>query len=182
MEFEQEQDVDFKSFIKAAYGNYNVNYPKFFKMDDLCKLALITSEVLLKGEDLSNRYKGEDIGIVIANSNSSLDTDIKHYDTIKDRSDYFPSPSVFVYTLPNIMIGEISIKNNIKGENAFFIFENFEPEFISSYVNNLLDTRSEEHTSELQSHSFISYAVFCLKKKNKITHYLNVYNHNPYTS
>src|ERR1051326_1416302 len=25
------------------------------------------------------------------------------------------------------------------------------------------DTRSEEHTSELQSHSFISYAVFCLK-------------------
>ena len=26
-------------------------------------------------------------------------------------------------------------------------------------------TRSEEHTSELQSHSFISYAVFCLKKK-----------------
>src|ERR1051326_5680088 len=28
--------------------------------------------------------------------------------------------------------------------------------------------RSEEHTSELQSHSFISYAVFCLKKKNSI--------------
>ena len=25
--------------------------------------------------------------------------------------------------------------------------------------------RSEEHTSELQSHSEISYAVFCLKKK-----------------
>ena len=29
------------------------------------------------------------------------------------------------------------------------------------------DLRSEEHTSELQSHSFISYAVFCLKKKTK---------------
>ena len=28
-------------------------------------------------------------------------------------------------------------------------------------------TRSEEHTSELQSHSFISYAVFCLKKKKQ---------------
>ena len=33
--------------------------------------------------------------------------------------------------------------------------------------NNAL--RSEEHTSELQSHSFISYAVFCLKKKNRHT-------------
>ena len=29
----------------------------------------------------------------------------------------------------------------------------------------LVNRRSEEHTSELQSHSFISYAVFCLKKK-----------------
>ena len=28
--------------------------------------------------------------------------------------------------------------------------------------------RSEEHTSELQSHSFISYAVFCLKKKTHL--------------
>src|SRR6056300_1849498 len=30
--------------------------------------------------------------------------------------------------------------------------------------------RSEEHTSELQSHSEISYAVFCLKKKKKKKH------------
>src|ERR1051326_6311624 len=40
-----------------------------------------------------------------------------------------------------------------------------------SAANTLLPAngkrRSEEHTSELQSHSFISYAVFCLKKKNK---------------
>src|ERR1051326_9449281 len=32
-----------------------------------------------------------------------------------------------------------------------------------SWRNN----RSEDHTSELQSHSFISYAVFCLKKKKQ---------------
>jgi len=30
-----------------------------------------------------------------------------------------------------------------------------------------LTRRSEEHTSELQSHPVISYAVFCLKKKKK---------------
>src|SRR3546814_9535564 len=33
----------------------------------------------------------------------------------------------------------------------------------------LLISRSEEHTSELQSLMRISYAVFCLKKKNKKT-------------
>src|SRR6056300_1400047 len=41
----------------------------------------------------------------------------------------------------------------------------------SSHIQNsrmpssACDWRSEEHTSELQSHSEISYAVFCLKKK-----------------
>src|SRR3546814_3977092 len=33
------------------------------------------------------------------------------------------------------------------------------------------DPRSEEHTSELQSLMRISYAVFCLKKKNTYHHY-----------
>src|SRR3546814_1789967 len=37
-------------------------------------------------------------------------------------------------------------------------------------LNRMNDTiRSEEHTSELQSLMRISYAVFCLKKKNKYT-------------
>src|SRR3546814_10248801 len=36
-------------------------------------------------------------------------------------------------------------------------------------VKYLPAARSEEHTSELQSLMRISYAVFCLKKKNKIT-------------
>ena len=36
---------------------------------------------------------------------------------------------------------------------------------LQSSVSEKDDQRSEEHTSELQSHSEISYAVFCLKKK-----------------
>src|SRR3546814_4009291 len=45
--------------------------------------------------------------------------------------------------------------------------------------------RSEEHTSELQSLMRISYAVFCLKKKNHrmiIKYTLNTYRHNDHTS
>ena len=38
--------------------------------------------------------------------------------------------------------------------------------------------RSEEHTSELQSHWYISYAVFCLKKKNKKKRQQNKKNKN----
>src|SRR5213080_1254740 len=35
-------------------------------------------------------------------------------------------------------------------------------------LQRICSERSEEHTSELQSHSGISYAVFCLKKKNEV--------------
>src|SRR3546814_5716217 len=38
------------------------------------------------------------------------------------------------------------------------------------YKESVEGARSEEHTSELQSLMRISYAVFCLKKKNKKTH------------
>src|SRR3546814_1930146 len=37
---------------------------------------------------------------------------------------------------------------------------------LAALVNTPVDKRSEEHTSELQSLMRISYAVFCLKKKD----------------
>ena len=41
-----------------------------------------------------------------------------------------------------------------------------EKRYKDQLVKHLVNThRSEEHTSELQSHWYISYAVFCLKKK-----------------
>src|SRR3546814_4652496 len=47
---------------------------------------------------------------------------------------------------------------------------------------HLVDVRSEEHTSELQSLMRISYAVFCLKKKKKNTHqYTNLLYNKPQT-
>src|SRR3546814_2552612 len=44
-----------------------------------------------------------------------------------------------------------------------------------------LEQRSEEHTSELQSLMRISYAVFCLKKKNTIHTYDITYYNNSCT-
>lgn len=50
------------------------------------------------------------------------------------------SPSVFVYTLPNIVMGEVCIKNKIYGENSFFITEKFNPGLIWEYSQSLLDS------------------------------------------
>ncbi len=134
-------DVD---FLKSVYLHYQVSYPKFYKMDSLCKLAMVASELLIKTNKITERYKSEDIAIVIANSGSSLEVDTEHQKAISDKVNYFPSPAVFVYTLPNILIGEIAIRNKIKGENTFFIFDKFDAEFMSSYVNSLLNSNKEE--------------------------------------
>ncbi len=46
--------------------------------------------------------------------------------------------------MPNIVIGEICIRNNFKGENAFFVQENFDPAFMQFYVSNLMDKHKLE--------------------------------------
>lgn len=131
-------------FLKSTYKHYQLNYPKFYKMDNLCKLAFITSELLLKSNKVTEKYKSEDIAIIIANSASSLEIDTEHQSTISDKNSYFPSPAVFVYTLPNILIGEIAIRNSIKGENTFFIFDKFDADFMSSYIDSLLNSNKAQ--------------------------------------
>jgi hypothetical protein len=122
--------------LLSLYRSLGPDYPKFYKMDQLSKLGWLSSEILLRDNKILSTMQPEDIGIVLTNANSSLDTDIKYLDTVTD----IPSPAVFVYTLPNIMIGEISIRNKFKGENAFFIFDRFDADFLELYVGELLDT------------------------------------------
>jgi hypothetical protein len=106
-------------------------------MDNLCKLAFLSAEILFRSTDIFQKYPGEEVAIILENASSSLDYDRKHIESIRDRNRYFPSPSVFVYTIPNIMIAEIAIRLKIKGENAVFILEQFDPGFIDRYVSEL---------------------------------------------
>jgi len=131
---------EFGAFMKSIYKQYEIKYPKYFKMDNLCKVAFIASEITLQGNEHIKELDPVKVGVILQNSHSSIDTDSKYNDTIKDKSNYFPSPAVFVYTLPNVMIGEICIRNKFQGENTCFIAKQFEPEFVCEYVNELLDS------------------------------------------
>lgn len=104
-------------------------------MDNLCKLGWLANEVLLDKSFNRAAYRADEIGIVLSNANSSLDIDLKYLQTTSQ----IASPALFVYTLPNIVIGEISIRHVFKGENAFFISEKFDPDFIQQYVSNLFN-------------------------------------------
>lgn len=122
-------------FLLSVYRHFGINYPKFYKMDSLSKLGWLATEILLKDSSRISKYDPEAIGVILANASSSLDTDIKYYESVKE----IPSPALFVYTKPNIVIGEICIRNNIKGENAFFIADEFDAGFFEKYVINLIN-------------------------------------------
>ncbi|MBG9376666.1 hypothetical protein I5907_10495 [Panacibacter sp. DH6] len=136
--FEVSPAMQPEDFLQAAYQHLNIGYPKFYKMDNLCKLGFLATEVLLQGAGkITDPFA---TAIVLTNANASLDADIRYYDSLAN----IPSPALFVYTLPNIVIGEISIRHNLKGENAFFIFETFDASFIETYVTNLFSTTAIE--------------------------------------
>ena len=95
------------------------NYPKFYKMDILSRLAFVTTELLRKGPHTTDN--GQQTPIILFNHSSSVVADRQFLDTIKDAENFFPSPSVFVYTLPNITTGEVAIRHHLCGETSFYI-------------------------------------------------------------
>ena len=149
------------SLLTALYKQIMGNYPKYYKMDGLCRLGFVASELLLKAE----RDKGsftEDTNktraIVFFNRSSSIASDKKYLASIVEKDNYFPSPSVFVYTLPNIVTGEIAIRNGYHGETSFYILPHknellmqdiiettFMDEQTTSILTGWLDYEDSEH-------------------------------------
>lgn len=125
-------------FLTAVYHHFEIKYPKFYKMDNLSRLGWLAAEILLKDSYPPGKYEPAAVAVVLANANSSLDTDIKYFETTRT----IASPAVFVYTLPNIVMGEICIRHNFKGENAFFIAERFDANFFEQYVQLLFNNNN----------------------------------------
>lgn len=153
------------ALLTAIYRKLVGDYPKFFKMDALCKLGFIASELLLKDE--SDRFiPRENRAIVLLNCSSSLCDDRNYQNTIADRGEnYFPSPAIFVYTLPNIITGEISIRNKYLGETSFYVLEKldttvieqvvsdaFQDEMTTSVLGGWVDCEDKEH---FEAHLFL---------------------------
>jgi 3-oxoacyl-[acyl-carrier-protein] synthase-1 len=77
--------------------------------------------MLLKDEN--GRFEPrEDTAVILFNANSSWDNDRKYMRTITPE-EFYPSPSLFVYTLPSIVTGEIAIRNKFMGETSMYILE-----------------------------------------------------------
>ena len=115
------------------------NYPKFFKMDNLCKLGFIASEIILS--DFPKEEK-EECAVILFNRDGSLNTDRNYMKTICDTTNFFPSPATFVYTLANIVTGEIAIRHKIFGETSFYILDKEDAELQKKIVDSTFLTSS----------------------------------------
>ncbi len=120
------------NWTKALYSSMELSYPKFYKMDSLAKMAFLSLQLMEKEVALSEMETSE-VALIFANSSSSQATDLKFIESYTEKGN--PSPSLFVYTLPNILTGEISIFKKWYGENIFFINENFNAEFFIDQIN-----------------------------------------------
>jgi 3-oxoacyl-[acyl-carrier-protein] synthase-1 len=109
-------------------------------MDNLSKLGFLASEMIFENEE--NHFEPrEDVAVICFNRSSSLDIDMHYQATIQDNGNYFPSPSLFIYTLPNIVTGEIAIRNKFFGETSFYVTEKFDAEqFVGIVENTFLNT------------------------------------------
>lgn len=129
-ELGEQEGAGHHSLLTSLYRQMIGNYPKFYKMDGLSRLGFVASEILLNAEkgdtDVERREEEgerllEERAISFFNHSSSIASDRNYKESINDKDNYFPSPSIFVYTLPNIVTGEIAIRNHFHGETSFFI-------------------------------------------------------------
>ena len=121
-----------RDMLTELYKKYVGDYPRYYKMDILSKVAFVCSEMLLEAEGNRDGH-GEDRAVILFSHTASIASDRAFLRTITDG--YYPSPSVFVYTLPNIAAGEIAIRNGYHGETAFYIL----PQKADDIINMIIE-------------------------------------------
>lgn len=109
-------DAEGLALLTSLYKHTGGNYPKFYKMDALSRLGYVAAELLLAEAGQQDPR----CAVILFNRSSSVDSDRKYLASIADDS-YYPSPSVFIYTLPNIVTGEMAIRHGLHGETSLYI-------------------------------------------------------------
>ena len=124
------------ALLTELYRTHVGDYPKFFKMDTLSKLGFVASELLLQAEGKPRFEPCEDRAVIFFNRSASLQADTAYQATIQDPGNFFPSPAAFVYTLPNIVTGEIAIRNKYYGETSFIVLPDQDPNIMEQQLRN----------------------------------------------
>lgn len=122
--------------LSEIYRKVCNGYPKFFKMDGLCKTGFVAAEILLEGMIPEQKAEGS---VILFGRAGSLATDRNYENTIRDPENYYPSPALFVYTLANIVTGEIAIRHKMQGESSMYVLPEYDSETEKRTVQSAFD-------------------------------------------
>ena len=126
------------AMLKELYLRYMGDYPKFYKMDPLCRLGLVAAELLVQSEGEERPARRTDRAVILVGSSASIVSDKAFLETVQDPEACYPSPSIFVYTLPNIVAGEIAMRNHYHGETAYYVLPHKDWHYIHRLVAHTL--------------------------------------------
>lgn len=125
-----------KALLTEIYKNHIGDYPKYYKMDALSKVLFVASELLM--QRFGCECEGKRSSMIIFNSSSSIVSDRKHIATFERSDEFYPSPSIFIGTLPNIALGEFAIKHNCTGETSLYILESRSDALMAEVVESAM--------------------------------------------
>ncbi|MBR5208236.1 MAG: beta-ACP synthase [Paludibacteraceae bacterium] len=132
---------DFKTYIKGLFASVSEPYMKFSKMDDYCRLGTTAVQLLLDKAGGVSQYDPYEIALIVNTDTGCIESDLAHWDNIT-ADEYVSSPAIFVYTLPNVVAGEICIKNKFKGEGVTLVGNADDPKTIVERFCGGTDTKA----------------------------------------
>ena len=131
----------------------------------------LASELVLQQLDEERFVPREDRAVVLFNRSGSIEADRHYQSTISDADNFFPSPSVFVYTLPNIVTGEIAIRNKYLGETSFCVLDHQDEQKMQQVIEGAFQdgvtTSILTGWVDYADHSHFSANIKLITNKNK---------------
>ncbi|RYD97413.1 MAG: hypothetical protein EOP54_11005 [Sphingobacteriales bacterium] len=113
------------------YKALGLAYPKFFKMDRISKLGFVAAELLM--QIVGQPVDKDKVALLLTTADGCREID----EQFTASMEAIPSPALFVYTLPNIVAGEICIRNGFKGEQMVWVAEAPDEKMTNAYLQTL---------------------------------------------
>ena len=120
------------AMISDLFKKHLADGSRFYKMDLFSRLAYVGTGLLAK--DSLKDCQPEDVALFIFTENGSVLADRKHLSTFSNPEEFYPSPAIFINTLPNVVLGEIAVKNQIKGETTLVMLPARDDETIERII------------------------------------------------
>lgn len=156
--------------LDVLYREMDIKYPKFHKMDGISKLCFLAAEELLGAP---TPEPSNSTAVVLITKEGCNGVDANYLQTIMP-NDFFPSPALFVYTLPNIPTAEIAIRHHLTAETSAYLLNESQSDDVINLVRNTFLDKNVRQTLLIKADYFDKNNYECrawligVEKTNKI--------------